>query len=166
MPKRELRPSTVLKMQQLKQKEQQEKQAQLTPTIQQPLQQPAPIRQEQSAPSQPEPMSMTQEEQFPMPQPEIREEVQQEEPAREEVQEQQPVATPEPLQLSPPVQENPLPPPKKQEEWHPQMPTPPREAPAVPNNPHMNVDMTRIEDLTRHIMYRDPQKSAFARGRR
>jgi len=182
MPKRELRPSTVLKMQQLKHKDLQEKQASLIQTPQQ--------SQQSSSLLSPMPPVLQQEEQptHSSSQPEVHESIQESESTittpQEVVREETPAQEmPEPMaeetSLPPPAPQQPAPqpemketpqsspqqPPHQEQRWHPQMLMPEREAPTPAHSPHTTLDMTRIEDLTRHIMYRDPQKSAFARSK-
>ncbi|MEK6840038.1 MAG: hypothetical protein AABX72_03785 [Nanoarchaeota archaeon] len=156
-------------MQQQKEKELQEKQARLTQISQQPQ---APVAVSQPTPVQaiPPPQPAVQvvqqsveqiipQEQAPqVSQPgtvsEIKEFIQ-EEPQQEILQVQ---AVVEPLKVE--QQSIPI---KKEEPWHPQMIMPPKEAPTVANVLYTSVDMSRIENLTRSIMYRDLQKSGFAK---
>lgn len=167
MPKRELRPQTVLKMQQQKEKELQEKQARLTQPSQQPL---STQPQLASVQAMPPPQPVAQPIQQTMQQVEQASQLQQQEPiesmsVKEESSQEE--AQPEISQVrevveQPKIEQQPAEV-KKEEPWHPQMLMPAKEAPTVANVLHVNVDMSRIENLTRSIMYRDPQKSGFAK---
>ena len=135
MPKRELRLATVEKMKTIKQQEVEQKQMQLSQPVQQPIQQPV------------QPVVMSEPQVIPEPMP-----VQEAQPAKVEQPVIQEAPREEPRVRQPIIQQ----PVQQKTEYRPE-PQPTRDVPVVAS-PFSNVDMFRIESLTKGIMYRDYQK--------
>ena len=156
MPKRELRLATVEKMKTIKQQELQQKQTQLNQQVQQPIS-PQPVQPHPQLVQQPVPVVFQPSVAQPiiMPEPQVI-------PEQLPIQEVQPIRVEQPViqetpwkepEIQQPIIQQPV---QQKIEYH-QGPQPTRDVP-VAASPFSNVDMFRIESLTRGIMYRDYQK--------
>lgn len=142
MPKRELRLGTVEKMKNIKQQELQQKET----TFNQPVQQPLPSQPVQQPPMA-QPIIISEPQVVPEPLTIQAESIRVEQPISQEAPREEPRSQ-EPI-IQQPVQQK--------TEYYPG-PQPTRDVPVVASSPFSNVDIFRIESLTKGIMYRDYQK--------